>query len=203
MQSENRGLMPSILTLAALLLITGCMTSSPAVQYYTMTPLTRDEQGPVWENDGVLAVGPITLPEILDRPHMVTQSGDNRLVFAETHRWAGSLQAEITRVLADNLSILLNSDEIIAHGEEALTPPSHRIIINVQRFYAQANGDVVLDLLWTLREEGHEQSSVLNKSTIRLPVEYQDYAGIAAAQSAALGELSREMAAYIRRNSPL
>ena len=179
------------------------MSPSPAVQYYTLTPLSMDEQGPDWESDGVLAVGPVSLPEILDRPHMVTQSGDNRLVFAETHRWAGSLQGEIARVLADNLSILLNSDQIIAHGEEALTPPSHRIIINVQRFYAQANGDVLLDLLWTLKEEGHEQSSVLNKSTIRYPVEYRDYAGIAAAQSEALGDLSREMAAYIRRNSPL
>jgi uncharacterized lipoprotein YmbA len=192
-----------MLLIAGVWALTGCTGPSPQVQYYTLTPLGLEEEGALWESDGVLMVGPVTLPDALDRPHMATQSGDNRLVFAETHRWAGSLQDQIARVLADNLSILLGSNRIIAYGGEALTEPTHRITINIQRFIAQAYGDVALDLRWTLKEEGRENSSVLNKSRIRLPVEEPDYSGIVAAQSAALADLSREMAAYIRRNSPL
>ncbi|MGB5985670.1 MAG: PqiC family protein, partial [Desulfobacterales bacterium] len=176
-----------------------CMGPSPQVQYYTLAPLAAEERGAAWDGAALLAVGPVSLPKVLDRPHMATQSGDNRVVFAETHRWAGSLQEEIARVVADNLSILLNSDQIIATSDEGLSVPGHRIIINIQRFIAQPNGEVVLELLWTLKQSGREQSSVLQKSTIRRPLESPGYDGIAAAQSAALGDLSREMAAYIRR----
>ena len=63
MQVEHRGFISLALTLAAVLLVAGCMSPSPAVQYYTLTPLSMDEQGPDWESDGVLAVGPVSLPE--------------------------------------------------------------------------------------------------------------------------------------------
>ena len=182
--------------------LAGCVGSSPQVQYYTLSPIALDEQGPRWDSGAVLVVGPVTLPNALDRPYMATQSGTNQLVFSESHRWAGSLGDEIARVLAANLAILLHSDQIIAYGDETLAAPTHRISVNVQRFIAQPNGDVVLELLWTLKEEGREQSSALNKAAIRLPVETPGYGGIAAAQSAALADLSRKMAAYIRRNSP-
>ena len=61
----------------------------------------------------VVAVGPVAIPDYLDRPQILTRSGPSELQLAEFERWAGSLEKDVSRVLAENLSTLLEKDHVI------------------------------------------------------------------------------------------
>ena len=60
----------------------------------------------------VLALGPIDLPEYLDRPQLVTRIGGNRLEVDEFNRWGGALDEEISRALADRIGARLGTRQI-------------------------------------------------------------------------------------------
>ena len=48
-------------------------------------------------------VGPVTVPELVDRPQMVTRVSDNEVAVNEFARWGESLKSNIPRVIASNL----------------------------------------------------------------------------------------------------
>ena len=66
-----------------------------------------------------IAVGPITLPEVVDRPQIVLRAGPNEVTFVELHRWAGPLKSEIPRIIADNLAAELNVKRVAAYPQSA------------------------------------------------------------------------------------
>jgi len=53
------------------------------------------------EEGAVLALGPVRLPEYLDRPQIATRSEGNEVRLHETERWAGSLQEDVSRVMVE------------------------------------------------------------------------------------------------------
>lgn len=54
-----------------------------------------------------IGVGPVSIPDSLDRSQIATLSGGNEVIIAEFDRWSGSCRDEIARVMTENLSALL------------------------------------------------------------------------------------------------
>jgi uncharacterized lipoprotein YmbA len=109
-----------------LLITVGCGTTDPA-RFYTLSPLAIPGTEAEAAGQGVaIGVGPIKLPEHLDRPQIVTRTSRNELKLAEFDRWAGSLADDFSRVLAENLSILLSTDRVsvypVSMGSSARMP---------------------------------------------------------------------------------
>ncbi|HEX5606452.1 MAG TPA: PqiC family protein, partial [Candidatus Binatia bacterium] len=61
-----------------------------------------------------LGIGPIKIPRYLDREQLVTRISQNRFAIAENDRWAEPLEENFSRVLSENLSILLQIDRVAA-----------------------------------------------------------------------------------------
>ena len=74
-----------------------------------------------------VVVAAVRLPEYLERPQLVTRSGDNRLQLEEFHQWGGNLGKDLTRVMAENLSLLLGSDAVVAAPHTQRTRPDYRV----------------------------------------------------------------------------
>jgi uncharacterized lipoprotein YmbA len=71
----------------------GCASTKPA-RFYTLSPLdgTGERSGTVPAEQRIaVAVGPIAIPDYLDRPQILTRSGPRELELSEFERWAGSL----------------------------------------------------------------------------------------------------------------
>src|SRR5262249_23921679 len=86
---------PHLLAWVISLLLAGCFGASRPARFYTLDPVqVRDSPGST-STDAVLAVGPIDLPDYVDRPQIVTRTGSNELVIAEFDRWGGSLDKQI------------------------------------------------------------------------------------------------------------
>jgi uncharacterized lipoprotein YmbA len=144
-----------------------------------------------------VSIGPVTIPDQLDRPQLVVRTSANQVDFLETHRWAESLKSEIPRVLAADLDLLLTPTRVSTYPQSAGLDAEFRIFVDILRFEMTEGKGVTVDLLWSIRSKvggtlknGHAVASE--------PVNSAGYEPLVAAQSRALAAISRDFAEALR-----
>jgi len=186
-------------------LATGC-SSAPPMRYYVVTPL-EETAGAALSLSPAAAPGPgvvvagVRLPQYLERPQLVTRSGDNRLQVEEFNHWGGNLAKDLTRVLAENLSQLLRSDAVVAAPHTLRVRPDYRVEVEVLRFERGGDARVHLTAKWWLMR-GADGAPLAGPTTTLasepLPAA-PTFEPTVAAMSRAYGELSRAIAQEILR----
>jgi uncharacterized lipoprotein YmbA len=176
----------------------GCFGSSKSSSFYTLNSVVQ-AAGEAPLADLSLVVGPLALPEYLDRPQIVTRRTPNRLRVDEFHRWAGSLKGEALRVVAENLSRLLGTAGVVAYPNEASGRPGYRVSLEVRRFDGVLDDQVVLDVRWTLESVAPYKLLAQRRTHLTEPIQQDDAEHLVAAQSRLLGRLSQEIARSLRR----
>lgn len=195
------GMMPmrSRLVAAGLLLLAAC-SESPPTEFYTLSNMQLPPGG-LSVPKTAIGVGPTTLPDYLDRPQIVTRASGNRVMLATFHSWVEPINGMFTRVLVQNLSTLLSSDNVIALPQRRATALDYQVEVDVSRFDADATGRAVLDARWRVFGKGGERLIEEGRSTIVEPaVDPGDYEAIVASMSNALAEMSRAIASVIERH---
>ena len=178
----------------AVALLAGC-SSSPRVTFYTFNIAATNET-PVPPLNSV-AIGPITLPDLLDRPQLVVRTSANRVDIPEAHRWAESLKSEIPRIVAANLGILLTPARVSTYPQNAGLEADYRVLLDIQRFEMTAGEGVGLEALWSVRRsDGGVPKS--GRTVVGEPVGAAGYDALVAAQSRALAAVSRDLAQALR-----
>lgn len=189
------GIAISSLVTAALV---GC-ASSPEPRFYTLsaggTP-ANDSTGKAVAEYSV-AVGPVTLPEIVDRPQLVVRIGVNQVEFVEQHRWAGPLRTEIPRVVAENLAQLLGARQVVTYPQSTSRDPDYRVLLDIQRFDSALGQEVTINALWAVRS-GSGGEPRTGRSVVREPAGGEGYDALVAAHGRALASVSRDIAESIR-----
>ena len=185
-----------------ILLLAGCRSSAPPVEFYTLNPLSG-MQGQVnttkSDQNLSIGVGPVEIPEILDRPQIVTRSGPNKLQVDEFHRWAGRLDENFARVLAENISLLLGADQIVVYPWQADFKPRYRVALKIRYFEGQWGKDVLLEAIWSVTGQQSQQTHTQRKSVINEPLPTEaDYEVLVAVHSRAIAQLSREIVKEIQ-----
>jgi len=143
-----------------------------------------------------LGIGPIGLPGYLDREEIVTRVSPNRIDFSEYDRWAEPLDVSFTRVLAQNLSILLRTDRLVFYPWEPNRRPNYQVTVQVVRFESNHRGEVQLSARWEIFDISNINRIPLRageSGITRQPTAQSTDASVAAL-SEALGDLSREIA---------
>jgi uncharacterized lipoprotein YmbA len=185
-----------------LVLLTGCRSFTPSVEFYTLTPLTGlPEAGKAGGLPDAIAVGvgPLHLPKLIDRPQIVSRTGTNQIDMDEFHRWAGSVYEDFLRVVALNLSGLLNTNLVAVYPWEDYFNPDYRIYMEVHQFDGRLGEFALLNMTWTVTGRDARDILLVRRSIIEEPVQGTDYAAFVAAKSRILAALSREMAQAIGR----
>ena len=91
-----------------------------------------------------LGVGPVELPEYLDRPQIVTRMANSELRLADDRRWTESLRGNFTRVLSDGLSTALGTTDVHTFPWWPSQPIDYQVIAKVPRFEGDTSGNVTL-----------------------------------------------------------
>jgi len=141
-----------------------------------------------------LGVGPVRLPGYLDRREIVTRVAQNRFDLSENDRWAEPLDENFTHVLAQNLSILLGSDRIIAYPWPLDKRLRYRVEIEVFRFEVNSAGEAQLSARWSVIDQTGKSASNLKESLLARPAKEKSTDGSVAALSETVADLSREIA---------
>lgn len=183
-----------------LVLSGGCASTKPS-RFYTLSSMASSEtetKSEATDQDVAIGVGPIKLPEHLDRPEIVTRTSSNQLELAEFDRWAGSLADDFNRALAVNLSILLSTDRVSIFPWRKSMPIDYQVVVDVARFDGELGGNAWLIARWTLLRGDDKKVVSMESSRISEPSSVRGYEAMVAAQSRALAHLSREIAGAIK-----
>jgi uncharacterized lipoprotein YmbA len=182
------------------LLASGCATTSRPVDFYTLSPAAvSGAQEPPAANchDAVIGIGPVVWPSYLDRPQIVTRLSPNRISFDEFHRWAGPLEEDFQRVLAENLSKRLQTDYVIKYSGKLRNKIRYRVQLQIDQFDGQPGDAVTLKAAWSVIDENSDKTAALHEAAIREPAAGEGFEAMVVAASAAVAELSRQIAAEL------
>ena len=184
----------SALLIAMAALALGCLGRSPTVHYYTMS-LVGNAQGD--RSDLSVGLGPITLPDYLDRPQIVTRTRGSELRIDEQQRWAGGFRSNLTETLADDLRTRLGSDLVFLDASASPSPVAFQVAVDIRQFEAREGEGLVLRARWIVREKIGLDRAWTRESTIRQESSGGGVQGQIDAYDAALGRLADQIAAQI------
>lgn len=175
-------------------LLAGC-SGSPRVTFYTLNAdATPETAAPAF---APVVIGPVTLPALVDQPQLVVRTAANRVVILEVHRWAEPLKSEIPRIIAANLTLLLNQARVAVYPQNAGQDADYRILLDIQRFEMTAGKGVAIDALWSIRRVAGGAPTT-GRSVVSEPAGTGGYDALVAAQSRALAGVSRDLAQALR-----
>ncbi|UCH21929.1 MAG: membrane integrity-associated transporter subunit PqiC [Deltaproteobacteria bacterium] len=179
----------------------GCASISPPANFYVLSSITESGTSPAPvgnESKIAIGVGPVNIPDYLDRSQIVTRSSPNELKVAAFDRWAESLKSSFPRVLTENLSALLNTNQVAVFPWRKAIGIEYQVIVDVVRFDATIGGNAVLVARWRILGNGGNKLYVIKKSTFTVSTNTDDYAELVSAQSQTLTDFSREIAEAIK-----
>jgi uncharacterized protein len=175
-------------------LLGGC--KSPPTSFYTLgadSSLARSgTTAPV-----AMVIGPVTVPDIVDRPQIVTQVGANEVAVNEFARWAQPLKDDIARVVAADLAVLLNSPQISIFEGWYDPQTTWRVRLDVMDFESVPGRDVTVDVQWAVRAPGKTRP-VTGRSVAHEAISGPGFEPIVAAHDRALASVSRDIAAAVQ-----
>ena len=174
---------------AVVMLAAGCV-SAPESRFYT---LSATPSPAATSSEVSVAVGPVSVPVVVDRPQIVVSMGPNRVWPDEFNRWAAPLQDSIARVVAENLAAMLGTPGVTQSSQTLSMGSTYRAIISVESFESVPGEMARLDAVWTVSrtKDGTTRSG---RTTVREPTAEKGYDALAAAHSRAVARLSQAIA---------
>jgi uncharacterized protein len=179
------------------LLLAACGGPLPRESYYTLS-MTPSPQAVDSASTLSVYVGPVTVPESVDRVNMVLSVSPNQVEISDTLRWAEPLKTAIPRVLAATLSRELRTPLVFASRAGAIGPVDYRVAIEVQRFESSLEAGATIVAAWNISPTRKGLEPRNGRSVVQEALPTRDAQGLAVAHSRALEKIGIEIAAAIR-----
>jgi hypothetical protein len=146
---------------------------------------------------GIL-VGPIRMAMYLDRSDVVIRNSQNEVEIADFASWAGPLPENFSRVLAENLSLWLNTKKVAIFPGTKLAFYDYSIGVNVTRFDGRPGGKAHLRARWVILDKKRKNLLFQEHSVLSDPIENDSIEAMIASQSRTVVDFSREIAEAIK-----
>lgn len=190
---------------AALCVVAGCAGPGASENFYALndggvvvsSPATAT--APARSLPGIV-ISAVTVPELIDRPQIVTRDSVNRVIVSEQHLWAEPIRAGVGRTLATRLSRTMQNAgkpvQVAAYPQSSIATPYLRITVDVVRFDAVPNGEAIVDALWSIRRVTDDTVQT-GRTTASSPIAGVSYEAIVAAWNEALLAVERDIGANV------
>lgn len=190
------GRVPSTVMVLLALGVAGCLGSSPASRFYTLSTLShREGQGGGGGGPGVrVRVAPVTVPEGVDRPQMVRRTGENAVALDEFDRWVEPLDALLRNTLVLNLGALLPEMQVLGDAMPGLAV-DRTVVVAMSRL--DLSSQLVMDAVWFVLPAGADQPERTHRTRLTESAGAGAPADLPPALSRAMEKLSREIASEL------
>lgn len=186
-------------------LLSGCSLGGPTrpAQFYALSAETGPASTPGAEARSlIVGVGPVTLPEMFDRPQIVTRPDANRVELAEYDRWGSNLAEDVQRVLVQNLVTRLNSDTIFVWPAQRRESPTFQVTVHFFRFDGETGKQAYLAGVWELLDGVAGCRIEVHRFAVTRVPDGPGYAAYVGALSQAVAQLADEIAGRLRTAHP-
>ncbi|MBN2706720.1 MAG: membrane integrity-associated transporter subunit PqiC [Deltaproteobacteria bacterium] len=148
-----------------------------------------------------LGIAPLKIAAYLDGQGIATRrAAGNQLKLDDYHQWAGTLQSNVTHVLRENLSRLLDTDKVYLFPWSQSLPLDFSLNLEIINLDGEFGGQARLKAHWSLFAQPGKKLLTTRFSDLREEIAGSDYNALVSAQSRLLAGLSREIATTIRQH---
>lgn len=181
-------------------MFSGCIgSSSQKSTFYVLSPFEDISTSSYSIKNMAVGVGPVKLPGFLMRPQIVTRQEKNVLSINEFHRWAFSLEEQVTGTIVENLSKIFDTPNIIAYPWDRQLSPAFQVVIDLRRFDGKLNDSVKLEAVWWIVKTDEDKRILTRRTSLVEPAIGNGYKAYVTAQNAALKKLCQKIADTIKR----
>jgi len=185
-----------------LILLVGCGGSTPS-RYYVLNslPLESKVQGASDNSCIRVGIGPIKLPEYVNRLQIVTRTTQNELAVSNFHLWAEPLADGVPRIIGENISRLVCTKEVSLFPWKPSRAPDYRVEAEILSMDGNRGSEVSLEAWWTI-SYGVDRTTLVTKTSRHSAfVAGGSYEALVQACSRTLAALSGDIADALRELS--
>jgi uncharacterized lipoprotein YmbA len=183
--------------IAALLatILTGCAAPPAPVVYHSLLGADTGAAAAARADGPAVVVGPVSVPDLLHNTRLATGS-DGRYQLAEQHRWAGAVDREIGRALAERLAADLATERVSLFPQAPATKTAWRVQVEVLALDGLPGQWARLEVRWTLLDPDGTGPRT-RRGDYREPLTEPGLAAWVAGQRTNLARLGADIAAAI------
>ena len=187
-----------------LLALTGCLGGqSPPTNFYMLSPLSPSKaETSSASTEARIHIGleTVVVAEYLNRSEIVVNLDNTIYQLADFNKWAEPLSDNLTRVLEENLTKLLQNDSInVSLASESSIPFDYRLEVDVLRLDGNLGDQVTLVTQWALLEAEEDDLIWMRRSEYQEQAADNTYKELVLAKSRTIEQLCRDMAVAIRK----
>jgi uncharacterized lipoprotein YmbA len=193
-----KSLLKNVALLCLISLILSCAKSSKPVEYYMLDASVGIDNNQTLKGDEgpMIGLGPIRLPEYLDRFQMVVAVSENKYKLIDGHRWAEKLDQNISLALFKTLPAQLGTDRMIRYPWPQRPGVDFQIKIDILELNIDEKGQSQLTAQWSIKSK---DETILNKrSSFTAQASTTDIDKMVQAQSECLTKLGREIVSSLK-----
>lgn len=142
----------------------------------------------------IIGIGPVKIPEYLNRPQIVTRDSNNMLIFAQFDRWGESLDVGIGRLIRENLIIMLPGATLETFPWGLDVPVKYQVFIDIVQLEGELAEDLILSVQWSVFDIDKKKMAIIKRTEFRQAISPHNYSGLVKTLSAACASLSSEIA---------
>jgi uncharacterized lipoprotein YmbA len=181
-----------IYTLGLTVILAACAT--PQARFYHLTPVDNaciacDAKAYA---PATISIGPVTIPDRIDRSQIVTLAADSEVDIAQFDRWAGSINDEIVRTMTINISKLLPVMNVVPYDMEKWVSPDYQIRVDILGLDITPGKAVLLTVNYSVTDKTRK-TLLLKSASITEPTG-NTYPEMVQSQSRVFGTLSSQIA---------
>lgn len=188
---------------AVYLLVLSACVSSPPVRYYSLSPIDTDyQQDP--DDAVMLGIGPLSIPDYLNRSQIVTRDVDAQMRVDDFSRWTEPLADSMHRIISTDVDNLLHGVVVVRYPYDAVVRShlDYRLVGDVNRFDADSSGLVVLEIQWTIVDTEANLLVPARRNRYQAQmVTSGDFGAMVAAMNDVLSQFSRDVADRLKAAS--
>ena len=186
-----------LLTVGLILVLTAC-GSSPKTHFYVLNAEPQSDNLSDQKLEGVgVGLWSVNLPSVLNRPEIVTRSGQYKIELADFHQWVGGLGNNITQLIARELGKQLRTDRVVISPWSAYRKNDYQVKVDIDRFDGELGGEIILSGAWSLLNAEGNKELIREAFTYKTQAGGENYSDVVAALSQLSVQLSEQIANVI------
>jgi hypothetical protein len=194
-------LLKVIVQVSFVLLAGGCLSvpDSPNPRFYMLQPQGQDQLTQKFDipSEVIIGIGPVEIPEYLNRPQIVTFNKDSTVRFSEFDRWAESLDFLLAGVVRANLSLMLSGAKFEIYPWNAVMPVKYQVMLEVVQLNAHLDNELVFVVQWSIFDIKNKRIVLIKRSEFRQEINPHNYSTLVEKLSFECGILSSQIAEAI------
>jgi len=186
-----------ILTIIMFTVINGCSIKTPEVNYYSLVDTSQSPRLNLQHPELTVSVGPVILPEVLEKNQIATDGNNGHYSRSEFARWAGRVDRNFARAVGEQLAINLGTERILFYPESKNLEPDWRVVLEILAMEGKLGEEALLTVRWALFTPNDKANTKVIRSQFRNVPEQGSYDSWIAAQRQNIKELGAEISAAI------